>query len=72
MVEVGQQVLGVLNAHRKPNQPGANPAPLALYGALSLALLMLGLATGGIGLLLALPWSAAASYAAWKDVFGVA
>ena len=49
-----------------------NPAPLALYGALSLALLMLGLATGGVGLILALPWSAAASYAAWKDVFGVA
>ena len=33
---------------------------------------MIGLATSGIGLLLALPWSAAASYAAWKDVFGVA
>lgn len=49
-----------------------NRAPLALYGALSLALLMFGLATSGIGLLLALPWSAAASYAAWKDVFGVA
>jgi hypothetical protein len=49
-----------------------NAAPLALYGALSFALLMLGLATGGIGLLLVLPWSAAASYAAWKDVFGVA
>jgi uncharacterized membrane protein len=49
-----------------------NAAPLALYGALSFALLMIGLATSGIGLLLALPWSAAASYAAWKDVFGVA
>jgi hypothetical protein len=33
---------------------------------------MLGLATSGIGLLLALPWSAAASYAAWKDIFSVA
>jgi hypothetical protein len=49
-----------------------NIAPLALYGALSFALLMIGLLTNGIGLLLALPWAAAASYAAWKDVFGVA
>ncbi len=49
-----------------------NIVPLALYGALSFALLMLGLATSGIGLLLALPWSAAASYAAWKDVYDVA
>ena len=50
----------------------ANLLPLLLFGALSFALLMLGLATSGVGLLLALPWSAAASYAAWKDVFGVA
>ena len=49
-----------------------NGAPLVLFGALSVALLMLGLATSGVGLLLALPWSAAASYAAWKDIFGVA
>lgn len=49
-----------------------NPLPLLLFGALSFALLLLGLATSGVGLLLALPWSAAASYAAWKDVFGVA
>ena len=49
-----------------------NPAPLALFGALSLALLLLGLLTSGLGLLLALPWSAAASYAAWKDIFAVA
>jgi uncharacterized membrane protein len=49
-----------------------NIAPLLLYGALSFVLLMIGLATNGVGLLLALPWSAAASYAAWKDVFGVA
>jgi hypothetical protein len=32
---------------------------------------MVGLATMGIGLLLAFPWIAAASYAAWKDVFGL-
>ena len=49
-----------------------NPGPLLLFGALSFALLMLGLATSGFGLLLALPWSAAASYAAWKDIFSVA
>ena len=49
-----------------------NPGPLVLFGALSFALLLLGLATSGVGLLLALPWSAAASYAAWKDIFGVA
>ena len=49
----------------------ANAAPLLLYGALSFVLLMIGVATSGLGLLLALPWSAAASYAAWKDIFGV-
>jgi hypothetical protein len=49
-----------------------NIAPLLLYGGLSFGLVMVGLATNGIGLLLALPWSAAASYAAWKDIFGVA
>jgi hypothetical protein len=58
--------------HQSAAAFGANLAPLALFGALSFALLMLGLATSGLGLLLALPWSAAASYAAWKDIFGVA
>jgi hypothetical protein len=48
-----------------------NPVPFALYGVLSLALLMFGWATFGLGLLLALPWWAASSYAAWKDVFAV-
>jgi len=50
----------------------ANVAPMVLYGALSLALLLFGSATFGLGLLLALPWWAASSYAAWKDIFGVA
>jgi hypothetical protein len=50
---------------------GRNLAPFALYGALSLLLLTFGWATFGLGLLLALPWWAASSYAAWKDVFGV-
>ena len=48
-----------------------NPGPLLLFGALSFALLMLGIATSGLGLLLALPWSAAASYAARKEIFSV-
>jgi hypothetical protein len=48
-----------------------NPAPLALYGVLSLALLLFGWATAGIGLLFALPWWAASSYAAWKDIFAI-
>ncbi len=48
-----------------------NLAPMLLYGALSLVLLVLGWATYGLGLLLALPWWAASSYAAWKDVFAV-
>lgn len=48
-----------------------NLAPLLIYAALSLGLFMLGIVTSGLGLLLALPWLAAATYAAWKDVFGV-
>jgi hypothetical protein len=48
-----------------------NIAPMALYGALSLALLLFGWATFGVGLLLALPWWAASSYAAWKDIFDI-
>jgi uncharacterized membrane protein len=42
---------------------------LALF---SLGLLVIGVATMGIGLVLALPLAAAASYAAWKDIFGLA
>jgi hypothetical protein len=48
-----------------------NVAPLLLYGALSLGLFVFGIVTSGLGLLLALPWLAASSYAAWKDVFAV-
>jgi uncharacterized membrane protein len=51
---------------------GRNPGALLLFGAVSFVLLTLGIATSGVGLLLALPWSAAASYAAWKDIFDVA
>jgi len=48
-----------------------NVGPMAVYGILSLALLLFGWATFGVGLLLALPWWAASSYAAWKDIFAV-
>lgn len=49
-----------------------NPGPMLALAAYSYALLIIGLATLGVGLLLALPWIAIASYAAWKDIFGVA
>lgn len=48
-----------------------NALPLVAWGLLSFALLIVGLLSSGVGLLLALPWSSAASYAAWKDVFCV-
>jgi uncharacterized membrane protein len=48
-----------------------NAPALLLYGGISLALLLLGLATMGVGLILVLPWVAVASYAAWKDIFGL-
>lgn len=48
-----------------------NVLPLVAWGALSFVLLIVGLLSSGVGLLLALPWSAAASYAAWKDIFGL-
>jgi len=49
-----------------------NVPALALYGGLSFVLLLIGLATMGVGLVLVLPWIAAASYAGWKDIFAVA
>ncbi len=49
-----------------------NPGPMLALAAYSYVLLMVGLATVGVGLLLALPWIAIASYSAWKDIFGVA
>ena len=48
-----------------------NVPALMLYAGISLALLLLGLATMGVGLVLVLPWMAAASYAAWKDIYGL-
>ena len=49
----------------------ANIVPMGVYGLLSLTLLLFGSATFAVGFLLALPWWAASSYAAWKDIFGV-
>lgn len=48
-----------------------NTLPLLAYAAASLVLLGVGLATMGLGLLLALPLWAASTYAAWKDIFGI-
>jgi len=48
-----------------------NVPALALYAGISLSLLLIGLATMGVGLVLVLPWMATASYAAWKDIFGL-
>jgi hypothetical protein len=48
-----------------------NTLPLVIYGAGSLVLVGFGLLTLGLGLVVALPLSVAASYAAWKDIFGV-
>lgn len=47
----------------------ANLGGFLALAAYAFVLLMLGLATTGVGLVLALPWIAAASYAAWKDIF---
>jgi uncharacterized membrane protein len=48
-----------------------NTLPLLVFGAASLVLLVFAMVTAGLGLALALPLLTAASYAAWKDVFGV-
>ncbi len=49
-----------------------NTGALLGLGAYAFVLVLLGLATTGVGLVLGLPWIAAASYAAWKDIYGVA
>jgi hypothetical protein len=48
-----------------------NTWPLIAYAAASLVLLAFGLATLGLGLVIALPLWFASSYAAWKDIFGI-
>jgi uncharacterized membrane protein len=48
-----------------------NAIPLIAYAFASLVLLAFGLATFGLGFVLALPLWIASSYAAWKDIFGI-
>ena len=48
-----------------------NVLPLLVFGALALILIAVGLLTFGVGLIAVLPLLSAASYAAWKDVYGV-
>ena len=48
-----------------------NVQPMLGLGLYAFALVLVGIATMGIGLVLGLPWIAAAQYAAWKDIFGV-
>jgi hypothetical protein len=48
-----------------------NTVPLLLFGVLALVLVALGVLTYGIGLIAVTPLLSAASYAAWKDVYGV-
>jgi hypothetical protein len=48
-----------------------NTIPLIAYAGASLVLLAFGLATFGLGFVLALPLWIASSYAAWKDIFGI-
>ena len=48
-----------------------NTGPLLVYAAASLLLLGIGMMTMGLALVVVLPLWSAASYSAWKDIFGV-
>ena len=48
-----------------------NLHPMGVFAAFTFGVLMAGLATMLIGLVMGLPWIYIASYAAWKDVFGL-
>lgn len=48
-----------------------NLRPMLGLGLYAFTLVMAGLATMGAGLVLVLPWIAAAQYAAWKDIYAV-
>jgi len=48
-----------------------NPRAMLTLGVYTFTLLLAGIATTGIGLVLGLPWIAAAQYAAWKDIYAV-
>jgi len=47
-----------------------NVLPLLVFGALSLVLVIIGLLCFGFGLIAVIPLVSAASYAAWKDIYG--
>ena len=47
-----------------------NVLPLLIFGALSLLLVIIGLLCFGFGLIVVIPLVSAASYAAWKDIYG--
>ena len=47
-----------------------NVLPLLVFGALSLVLVLIGLLCFGFGLIAVIPLVSAASYAAWKDIYG--
>jgi hypothetical protein len=49
-----------------------NIAPLLIFGALALVLVLIGLLSFGFGLIAVFPLLSAASYAAWKDIYAVA
>jgi len=48
-----------------------NLAPLLLFAAIAVVLVVLGLLLLGVGLIAVFPLLSAASYAAWKDIFAV-
>lgn len=49
-----------------------NPQAMLALAAYTFVLVLAGIATTGVGLVLGLPWIAAAQYAAWKDIYAVA
>jgi len=49
---------------------GQNVLPLAVFGVLALILVIIGVLCYGIGLIAVIPLVSAASYAAWKDIYG--
>jgi hypothetical protein len=48
-----------------------NVAPLLVFAAIAVVLVVLGLLLFGVGLIAVFPLLSAASYAAWKDIFAV-
>lgn len=61
-VDVATAIIASLRAVRK------NPAPLALWAALIVALTATGFATGFLGLVVILPWLGHATWHAYKDL----